>query len=151
MVMSRGIIHTMRKVSDKICRENQNTHLTFSNFFPKNHCHLWHTVENYCRAGQATGDNIIWNMCFVCCMTKGTDTFWGYVTLIAFTAAMAAQTYLSFPLYEHYLSHYFLGKGTSTCIVAYCQKESRPSKEKFTEFSIAVFDCVQKLLTEPFW
>jgi len=24
----------MRKFSGKICRENQNTHLTFSNFFP---------------------------------------------------------------------------------------------------------------------
>jgi len=27
----------MRNVSDKSCRENQNTHIIFNNFFPKNH------------------------------------------------------------------------------------------------------------------
>ena len=26
----------MRNVSDKICRENQNTHYTFKNIFPEN-------------------------------------------------------------------------------------------------------------------
>ena len=35
MVLSQWIILRMRKVSGKICSENQNTHLTFSKFFPK--------------------------------------------------------------------------------------------------------------------
>jgi hypothetical protein len=36
------------------------------------------------RPGQATDDNIIWRMRFVCCITKATDTHSKYVTLIAF-------------------------------------------------------------------
>jgi len=41
----------MRNFSDKSCRENQNTHFTFSNFFFKS-CRLWDNVGKYCRAGQ---------------------------------------------------------------------------------------------------
>ena len=32
-------------------------------------------------AGQAAGNNIIWHMCFVCWITKATDTHPGYVLL----------------------------------------------------------------------
>jgi len=35
LIISRSFLLRMRNVSDKICRENQNTHLVFSNFFPK--------------------------------------------------------------------------------------------------------------------
>ena len=34
MVVSRSVLLRMRNVSDKSCRENQNTHFVFSNFFP---------------------------------------------------------------------------------------------------------------------
>jgi len=34
-IISGPILFRMGNVSDKICRENQNTHFTFSNFFPK--------------------------------------------------------------------------------------------------------------------
>jgi hypothetical protein len=34
---------------------------------------LWHNVEKYCRAEQATGDNIIRRMRFACWITKATD------------------------------------------------------------------------------
>jgi len=47
----------MRNVSDKICRECQNTHFRFNNFPPKI-LPLRDNVEIYCRAGQATGDNM---------------------------------------------------------------------------------------------
>jgi hypothetical protein len=33
LVMSRLILLTKGNVSDKICRENQNTHFTLNNFF----------------------------------------------------------------------------------------------------------------------
>jgi hypothetical protein len=36
MIISRWVILRMRSVSDKSCRENQNTHFMFNNFFPKN-------------------------------------------------------------------------------------------------------------------
>jgi hypothetical protein len=35
MVISRWILLRMRNVSDKSCRENQNIHFMFNNFFPK--------------------------------------------------------------------------------------------------------------------
>jgi hypothetical protein len=35
MIISRWILVRMRNVSDKICRENQNTHFMLNNFFPK--------------------------------------------------------------------------------------------------------------------
>jgi len=33
LIISRSVIPRMRNVSDKICREDQNTHFVFSNFF----------------------------------------------------------------------------------------------------------------------
>ena len=47
----------MRYISDKIGREKQNTHFTFSNLFRQS-CRLWDNVEKYWRAGQATDDNM---------------------------------------------------------------------------------------------
>jgi len=34
MIISRLILLRMRNISDKSCRENQNTHFVFSDFFP---------------------------------------------------------------------------------------------------------------------
>jgi hypothetical protein len=36
MTICRLFLLRMRNISDKSCRENQNTHFVFSNFFPKN-------------------------------------------------------------------------------------------------------------------
>jgi hypothetical protein len=41
-------------------------------------------VEKYCRADQATDDNIVWCMRFACWIPKATDTHSEYVILIAF-------------------------------------------------------------------
>ena len=37
----------MRNVSDKSCKENQNTHFVFSKFFSRKSCHLWDNVGKY--------------------------------------------------------------------------------------------------------
>ena len=63
---------------------------------------------------------------------------------------MVAQTRLSVPLHEHCLSRYFVGKGTSTCIVAYCQKASKPSIEKFIKCSIVVFGLCSEITDRTF-
>ena len=34
-IISLSVLVRMRNVSDKSCRENQNTHFVFSDFFPK--------------------------------------------------------------------------------------------------------------------
>jgi hypothetical protein len=46
----------MRNVSDKSCRENQNTHFVFHKLFPK--IVLLGSVEKYGRARQTTDDNV---------------------------------------------------------------------------------------------
>jgi len=56
----------MRNVSDKSCRENQNTHFMFNTPpLPEKSCRLLDNVEKYCRAGQATDDNVAHAHCML--------------------------------------------------------------------------------------
>jgi len=48
-------------VSNKSCRENQNTHFVSNNLLSKI-VPLWDNVEKYCIAGQATDVNIAHGM-----------------------------------------------------------------------------------------
>jgi hypothetical protein len=70
MILSRWILVRVRNVSDKNCRENENTHFTFSNFFPRKSCHVLYNVEKYRTARQATHYNKIRRMRFACWVTK---------------------------------------------------------------------------------
>jgi len=81
--LSRLVLLRMRNVSDKSCRENQNTHFMLNNLFSekKNARHLGDNVEKYGRAGQATSARC---MNFVCWITKATVTRTEYVILTAF-------------------------------------------------------------------
>jgi len=40
-------------------------------------------VKEYCRAGQATDDSIIWRICVACWVTKDTGTHSEYVIFLA--------------------------------------------------------------------
>jgi hypothetical protein len=68
MTISRWILLRMRNVSNKSCRENQNTHSMVNNWFRKS-CRLWDYVQKYGRAKHATEDNIIRRLRFVCRIT----------------------------------------------------------------------------------
>jgi len=59
MIISGLVLLRMRNVSDKSCKEFQNTHFIFSNFFFKKLCHWWYTVENYSKARQVTNDSMV--------------------------------------------------------------------------------------------
>jgi hypothetical protein len=83
MIISRSVPLRVRNVSDKSCRQNQNTHFMFSEFSQKS-CRLWDNVEKHGTARQATDVNIIQRMRFACWMTKAADTHSEYVILIAF-------------------------------------------------------------------
>jgi len=61
MIISPWILFGMRNFSDRKCRENQNIHFTFNNFFEESQ-HIWHKVEKYGTARQFTDDNIIWHI-----------------------------------------------------------------------------------------
>jgi len=61
----------MRNISDKSCRENQETHFMFDTiFFSRKSCRLWDNVERYGRGRQATGDNMIQRMRIACWINK---------------------------------------------------------------------------------
>jgi len=80
--MSCSLLLRRRNISDKSCRENQNTILySITPFFRKS-CRLWDEVEKYCRAGQATDDNIIRHMRFAYWITEATNTYPEYIILI---------------------------------------------------------------------
>jgi len=47
-IISRSVLLRVGNVSDKSCRENQNTHSVFSNFFFSRKLYrLWYNVEKY--------------------------------------------------------------------------------------------------------
>ena len=69
MIIPRWIIFGMRNISGRSHRQNQNTHFIFNKFFRKPCC-LWNNVDQYGRAGQATDDNMIRSMLFLCWMPK---------------------------------------------------------------------------------
>jgi len=72
MIISRLILLRMRNISDRICRENKNT--LHVKIFLSNIAPLLNNGEKYCRAGQATDDNIIWRMGLCCINTARTQT-----------------------------------------------------------------------------
>jgi hypothetical protein len=57
MIISHWIIRKMRIVSDTVCKEYQNIHFVFNNFFSRNSCRLWDNVERYGNIIQVTYDN----------------------------------------------------------------------------------------------
>jgi len=83
ILIPQWILQRMRNVSDKSCRENENTHFSFNNFFFFKLCHLWDNVEKYGTARQAAHD-VMWCICFACLITKATDTHSEYVIPIVF-------------------------------------------------------------------
>jgi len=82
MIISRSVLLKMRNVSDKSCRENQNTHFMFNNFLFRKSCRLWDNVEIFFRAGRP--HRTMWSMCTACWKTKATHIYSEYVTLTAF-------------------------------------------------------------------
>jgi len=74
-VISLWFLFRMRSVTNESCRENQNTPFMFSNFFFSKNSAVYEILwKSMVTARQATDDNIIWHMRFVCWITKITDT-----------------------------------------------------------------------------
>jgi len=64
-ITSRSILLRMRNVSNKSCTENQTTCFVFNNFFFRKSCRLWDNVEEYCKVGQATDNNMAHAHCML--------------------------------------------------------------------------------------
>jgi len=72
LIISRSLLLRMRNVSDKICRENQNTHFVFSNYFQKNRAVYDIMWENILERGRP--QMTVWRMRIACWMLKATNT-----------------------------------------------------------------------------
>ena len=79
LIICHSLILRKRNVSDECCRENQNTHFMFNNFFSRKSCQL--LCGKIWWAGQAT-DDITQHMRIACWITKATNTHLKYVILI---------------------------------------------------------------------
>jgi uncharacterized BrkB/YihY/UPF0761 family membrane protein len=83
----------MRNVLDKSCRENQNTHFVFNNFFPQNGAFYETRFKNVVQLDRP--QMAIWRMGFACWMTKATNTNSEYVINIAFSHPQWLHEYAS--------------------------------------------------------
>ena len=72
----------MRNVSDKSCRENQNTHFMLRNFYFENTVLYEIMWENIVKASRSR--MTVWRMRTACRITKATNADSEYVILIAF-------------------------------------------------------------------
>jgi len=88
----------MRNVSDKSCRENQNTHFMFNFFFRKS-CSLCDNVEKYCRPDRP--QIRIWRMHISCWVSKARNTHWEHVILTAFPLQLWLQVHASMLHYTY--------------------------------------------------
>jgi hypothetical protein len=68
MTISRWIIRRMRNVSNKNCRENQNAHFIFSNFFPENRA-VYEVISR--NVVEPERPQTIWRR-VACCVSKAT-------------------------------------------------------------------------------
>jgi len=108
--ISRSFLLRMRTVCDKICRENQHTHLTFRFFFFENHASYVIRWKNTVVPGRP--QMIIWLMCISRWVPKATHTHTHTHTHTIrkcninclFTATMVARTRLNVTSYVLCLS-----------------------------------------------
>jgi len=64
-IVSRSFLLRMRNVPHKVVKKIKTHHFAFNNFFKKRKCRLWENVVKYCRAGQATDDNMAHAHCML--------------------------------------------------------------------------------------
>jgi hypothetical protein len=108
VIVSRWILLRMRNVSHKSCEKITANILCSITCFQKSY-HLWDNIEKCGRVRQAPYDVIIQCMCFVCWVTKGTDTHWEYVILTVFWwQHWFLRLAWMICLYVHWLSCLFL-------------------------------------------
>ena len=81
MIISRWIRVRMRNVSDKSCREKQNRHFAFINYFLTS-CRLWDMWKNIVEFGRL--QMTIWRMCISYWIPNATNTHSEYVILFTF-------------------------------------------------------------------
>ena len=101
-ILSRWIFPQNNKCSRQNFRENHNTHFMFNNYFFFKSYRLWDKKEKYCRAGQATDENMA-HAHFMLNIWSTKRTLRICDTYCFSTATIVEQTFLSVKLYKHCL------------------------------------------------
>jgi hypothetical protein len=105
MNISRPVLLRMRNDSDKYCRENQNTHFVFNNFFYESRAVNQDNLEIHVRARQTTDEYIIRVMRIACWIPKATNTHSLYIILNAFPLRQWLQECASILRYVYIASY----------------------------------------------
>ena len=92
-MISRWTLLKMINISHGSCRENHNTN--------RRSCRLCDNVENYCRSGRATSNNIIRRMRLACWIPETTNTHSEYAVLIAFRRQYWLRERTGMPRYTY--------------------------------------------------
>jgi hypothetical protein len=110
MTVPHSILLRMGNISDKVCRENQNTHFMFNKiFFPQMSCRYVGNERKYGSTREATDGNIIRCMRVACWITKTTNTHLEYVIFIAFPWQQYLRKHVSvLRCHVHCLPSYFV-------------------------------------------
>ena len=82
MVIRRSLLLRMKNFSDRIWRENQNTHFMFNNLIFRKSCRLWGHEEKFGRSRQAIDANVANARCML--DNKTINIYLQYVTLHGF-------------------------------------------------------------------
>jgi hypothetical protein len=151
MTISRWILLRMRNVSHTSCRENQNTHFTFSNFFPENRA-IYEIIRKIMVEPGRPQMTIIWRMGNACWTTKTTDTHSEYVKKFCFsTATMVTRTRLYVTLMRTFQLTFFTSPVPNFTDRAFCTA-SVPHVHTVSTISTFVAATVNKwLYAHPFW
>ena len=72
LIISRSFLSRMRNVSDKSCRENQNTHFVVSNFFSKIGPFMIKRAKIFVERGRP--QTTIWRMRIACWLPRTINT-----------------------------------------------------------------------------
>ena len=134
LIISHSFLLTMINISDKRCREQQNTHLVFSNFYFENRAvyeRMWKNTVEWGRP-QMT----IWRMRIACCIPKATNTHTGCVILIAFPlqqwlherASTLRHTCTTWPAAQEFCSIFFHTHGPALLRVMLYHGGTRPKE-----------------------
>ena len=112
MAISLWIILIMSNVSDRSCRENQNTHFVFCDFFFRKSCRLWHNVEKNMVQRGSPKMITTRRMRVACRINTTTNTHAEYVTLLfhcnnGFTNGPQCHVIRALPVLSLWMTHFY--------------------------------------------
>jgi hypothetical protein len=117
LIISRSVLLRMRNVSDKSCKENQNTNIMFNNFF------LNRAVYGIRWRNTVEPDSLqmtIRRTYIACCIPEATHTLTLCETSCFYTTTMVARTLSIVTLYLHCLPWYILPTSTHSMCMTSC-------------------------------